>query len=201
MKIINIQTYGLAESLIRAGYPMSTLINEDMHSAVKQYGITDTMLKRGIKLGNANGGSGHDNFLKGIIVQADFHAPQYWWQQSQRYHWFDIISSQSKMHQILEMNLESVFPETVTEEQLRHCQGKQWDINNDCNQKVLIEELLDNIPMGFEYTAGVSTNYLQLKTMYHQRRGHRLIMWNKVFVEFCEGLPYFNKLCLGAKND
>lgn len=194
-KIFNVRTYGLVESLIRSGYPMQTVINEDMSTAVAQYGITDTMLKRGIKLGNTKGGSGHDCFLKGIIVQADFHAPQYWWIQAQRYHWFDIVSSQSKMHRITEMDLEQCCgnARNSTLNLLRDIIDEYKEGNE------VLEEVLDNIPMGFEYTAGVSTNYLQLKTMYHQRKNHRLTMWNKVFVEFCEGLPYFNELCGGAQ--
>lgn len=194
-KIFNVRTYGLAESLIRSGYPMQTVINEDMQGFVAQHGITDTMLKRGIKLGNTKGGSGHDCFLKGIIVQADFHASQYWWQQAQRYHWFDIVSSQSKMHRLTEMDLEDL-PGSINEAALVNAKNYIWMYKS--GQRSL-EEALDNIPMGFEYTAGVSTNYLQLKTMYHQRKNHRLTMWNKVFVEFCEGLPYFNELCLGGK--
>jgi hypothetical protein len=168
---------------------MSTLINEDMQSTVEQYGITDTMLKRGIKLGNADGG--HSNYLKGIIVQADFHAAQYWWLQAQRYHWFDIVSSQSKMHKILEMDLDSM-----------NVHSEIIEINKIAvefykDKRITFEELLDELPMGFEYTAGVSTNYLCLKNMYLQRQHHRLVMWNKIFVEFCEGLPYFKELCLG----
>ena len=196
MKIFNVKTYGLAESLIRAGYPMSTLINEDMQRVVDQYGITDDMLNRGEKLGNVKGGSGHDNFLKGIIVQADFHAPQYWWQQAQRYHWFDIVSSQSKMHRITEMDLYDCCGGNVDNDIVNESTGY---IDSYKAGQCKLEAVLDNLPMGFEYTAGVSTNYLQLKTMYHQRKTHRLTMWNKVFVEFCESLPYFNELCLGGK--
>lgn len=194
MKVTNVKTYGIAESLIRSGYPMSTLINESMESAVKQYGITDAMFKRGVKLGNTKGGSGHDCFLKGIIVQMDITAPQYWWQQAQRYHWFEIISSQSKMHKILEMDL-------------NECRGDaSWQSIEDIKRRVRLyndgigsfESILDNIPMGLEYTAGISTNYLQLKSMYYQRKTHRLSQW-KVFCEWCEGLPYFKELCLGGK--
>ena len=56
--------------------------------------------------GSVPAGSGHDCFLKGVVVQADITAPQYWWLQWQRYHFHDIISSESKMYGILKMNID-----------------------------------------------------------------------------------------------
>ena len=49
------------------------------------------------KLANCKYGTGHDNFLKGVIVQFDMSYTQYFTPQMQRYNWIDIISSQSKM--------------------------------------------------------------------------------------------------------
>ena len=44
------------------------------------------------------------------------------------------------------------------------------------------------LPMGYELWAGISTNYLQLKTIYKQRRWHKLDDWRE-FCAFIEGLP------------
>jgi hypothetical protein len=52
------------------------------------------------KLARCDVGTGHDNFLNGIIVQFDIKYPQYFSMQMQRYHFLDFISSQSKMHTI-----------------------------------------------------------------------------------------------------
>ena len=45
--------------------------------------ITNSISKsdwdRAKKLATTRGGNGHDCFLKGIIVQVDITAPQYWW--------------------------------------------------------------------------------------------------------------------------
>jgi hypothetical protein len=49
--------------------------------------------------------------------------------------------------------------------------------------------LLYNIPSGFELTARMTTNYRQLKTIYQQRRNHRLVDW-QVFCDFIKDLPY-----------
>lgn len=42
----------------------------------------------------------------------------------------------------------------------------------------------------------MSTNYRQLKTIYHQRKKHRLPEWRS-FCEWIETLPMFKELCLG----
>ena len=50
-------------------------------------------------------------------------------------------------------------------------------------------KLLYNIPSGFELTARMTTNYLQLKTIYVQRRHHKLPCW-QMFCDWIEELPY-----------
>ena len=54
-------------------------------------------------------------------------------------------------------------------------------------------ELLYNVPVGFELTARMTTNYRQLKTIYAQRRTHRLEDWH-TFCDFIEKLPYAKEL-------
>ena len=159
----------------------STLLYENPH------------FKRAMKLSAAEQGSGHNNYLKGIIVQFDITMPQYWWQQAQRYHWFDIVSSQSKMHKILEMDLKELC-DTFTSSNAIWVGNKAI---SDYRKDQVIECVLSSIPMGLEYTAAISTNYLQLKTMYKQRRNHRLSQW-QYFCDWCEGLPYFKEI-VGSK--
>ena len=63
--------------------------------------------------------------------------------------------------------------------------------------EVSIEDLymyiISNCPQGLEKTMRISTNYLQLKTMWHQRRHHKLKDW-QVFCDEIEKLPYFKEL-------
>ena len=49
--------------------------------------------------------------------------------------------------------------------------------------------LLYNIPSGFELTARMTTNYRQLKTIYKQRKKHRLPDWH-IFCDFIKKLPH-----------
>ena len=63
-KITDVRIYGLNESMVAAGYPMRTKIGDiDADIINKKYP------KAIDKLATCKAGSGHDNFLKGIIVQ------------------------------------------------------------------------------------------------------------------------------------
>ena len=79
--ITNAELYGLDRVKKTCQYPMNT----------GQEITGDT--GRLYKLGNAKQGSGHDCALKGIVVRYDINAPAYFWQQWQRYHFSDIVSS------------------------------------------------------------------------------------------------------------
>jgi hypothetical protein len=50
-------------------------------------------------------------------------------------------------------------------------------------------KVLYNVPVGFRLTARMSTDYRQLKTIYQQRRTHRLPEW-RTFCAWLETLPY-----------
>ena len=91
LQIKNIEVYGLEESIKRSGFPMKT---GEPSTQTNKLGDYD----RARKLAYARVGSGHNTALKGIIVQFDLKYPQYFTPQLQRYHFVDIVSSQSKMH-------------------------------------------------------------------------------------------------------
>lgn len=51
------------------------------------------------------------------------------------------------------------------------------DTENEKEKKEAYLNLLYNVPVGFKLTAGMTTNYQQLKTIYQQRNNHRLPEW------------------------
>ena len=110
IKVDNVRIYGLNESVIASGYPMQIETN-DMNKVV----IGEKDLKRVKHLGNATPGSGHDCFAKGITVQFDLQVPEYIWRQLDRYHFIDYVSSQSKMHRILKMDIDKACNKYVSE--------------------------------------------------------------------------------------
>lgn len=207
LEIKNTDVYGLGNALIRSGYPMQVGDPIDLTSVV----ANDKSIERGIKLGKVKSGSGHDNYLKGILVTFDVKYPQYWTPQFQRYSFADIISSQSKMHKLTSVKdlttqcNSHVFPHIITELQnlidtynlmpsfphpFKMIDGKY---RNFQTQKEIFNAIISNLPMGYEMWMGVTTNYLQLKTIYKQRRQHKLEDWH-VFCDWVESLPLFMEL-------
>ena len=63
--------------------------------------------------------------------------------------------------------------------------------------------VLSNCPLGVELFMRCTTNYLQLKTIYHQRKHHKLIEdWQESFCkDFIEKLPYANEFIIGLNNN
>ena len=60
-------------------------------------------------------------------------------------------------------------------------------------------DVLYNVPVGLKLTAGMNTNYLQLKTIYKQRRNHRLPEWQE-FCDWLETLPFSEWITGGNEN-
>jgi hypothetical protein len=186
MEFNNIKIYGINESIKASSMP------HNLNNIDYEY-ITLKDISRAIKLGKAKSGSGHDCYLKGIIVQVDITAPQMWWQQAQRYHWFDFISSQSKMHSIINVDFENnltAYVDNIIKKRIIELQKQYIENPTKDNFRVLI----DSCPMGLLMTARMTTNYLQLKTMYYQRKEHKLDEWSVDFVKFCQDLPQFLEL-------
>ena len=188
MEIKNTRVYGLEESIMTSHYPMSTVdfLAYENYPSEKDW-------ERARKLGRASLGSGHDNYLKGIIVQADFRAPNYLWPQIQRYHFLDIVSSQSKMHRLPSMDMKKQCNEYVLPETIAMVEKLSEEFNKNPTSKNF-HTLLSNTPQGIYLTARITTNYLQLKTMFAQRQKHRLDDWRKDFAKWCYSLPHFIEL-------
>lgn len=201
--ISNTRIYGLEESLRIAKYPKAITLDN-----------LDSSLTKGIKAcANCNTGEGHDNFLKGIIVQFDLTFSNKAWVELQRYHFIDFVSSQSTMHKITKFNIKQQCNRYVDPRIIDIVQDKINEYNrlnelNETNgfskerQDIMNElylEILYNVPSGFQITAGMTTNYQQLKTIYQQRRYHKLPDW-QMFCDWCLTLPLFKELCIDRNN-
>lgn len=189
--VSNWEVYGLNDSVKASKYPMSTDTEK----------CTDEITASTKKLAGAALGSGHDNFLNGIIVQFDLTCSIKMWVEAERYHFLDFVSSQSTMHRITKLDPLEQCNRYVNYSTICMLQLMIADYNADPTPEQYLR-ILYNVPVGFELTARMTTNYRQLKTIYHQRRNHRLPEW----VDFCawiEKLPHFRELCLngGSANE
>ena len=176
--IRNVCVYGLDESVRASKYPM----------AVDTDQCTDEITERTKALAGCATGTGHDQFLTGIIVQFDLTLSIKAWTEAERYHFFDFVSSQSTMHRVAKFDIEKQCNEYVHVGTISIVKGLL-----DCyNSKPTPENylrLLYNIPVGFQLTARMTTNYRQLKTIYQQRKNHRLPEWRE-FCRWIETLPH-----------
>lgn len=188
-KIENTQVYGYERAIKASGNPMRTVIETS--------DIDEKDIQRAVRLGTTKQGAGHDNFLKGILVQLDVTAPLYWWKQAQRYHWFDFISSQSTMHCLLKFDIRTQCVEETDDRVIKVLEDLVAEYNAlpefDESKKAKWRTLVATLPCGFCLGATMTTNYQQLKTMYYQRRTHKLEEW-KIFCQWCESLPGFTEL-------
>ena len=210
MKIKNTKVYGLEESIVRSGYPMQVGEPEDLYSNnsyfLKELKTLDLYghVSRAKKLGKVKSGIGHDNYLKGIIVQFDLQYPEYFSPQLQRYSWVDIISSQSKMHKITSRPLtQEDFTERVWStiiKELNSCIEWYNSAIPAIERRYYFDEIISNLPCGYLKWMGISTNYLQLKTIYWQRKNHKLSEW-QYFCNWIEELPRFKELVLNIKEN
>lgn len=190
-KIENTEVYGISKSIIASGNAMRTEM--DNNSSF----FKENDLNRAVKLGNTKSGEGHDNFLNGIIVQFDLYAPLYMWKQLQRYHFLDFISSQSTMHRLTKFKVTDNCV-ADTDKMILNRYQELLNLYND-GYTDLWRTLVASLPCGFVLGATMTTNYRQLKTIYNQRKNHKLNEWHE-FCKWCETLPYFKELCLNEKS-
>ena len=157
--------------------------NTDYYRAVKH-------MKRALNLGSAKSGSGHSNFCKGILVSFNMKADQSFWLQWERYNFQSTVSSHSSMYCITKFDVDDVFSEYVDPRVLEVLKELIDEYNNNPTPENF-HKVIHNCPEGLQLTRRVTTNYLQLKTMYEQRKHHKMFAWNKDFVRLVESLPLF----------
>lgn len=188
--ISNVRVYGLDESVVASGYPMKTEITEMAEP-------TDKDWKRAINLANTAIGSGHSTFLQGIVVQFDLTFTNKVWVEAERYHFFDFVSSQSTMHKMAKFDLDTTYIKYVDQRIVDIMKEKIADYLDDPSPEKYLEVLYSN-PAGCQITARMTTNYQQLRTMYLQRKNHRLPEW-KEFCNWIETLPHAEELIINDK--
>ena len=217
LEIHNWAVYDLKESVIACRNAMRTEMPEYTQEEF------DASLERAIKLAKTPNGSGHQTFLCGIRVSFDIKYPGYISPELQRYHFNDIVCSMSKMHRLTKMNMDLCFNKYVTEwskkqmkaliQEYNHMndlrtafleggidlQGEQipgWAMNEKLWKDRMYSkfmEIVSNCPYGIELVMRCTTNYLQLKTIYKQRKKHKLKEDWGAFCEWIEQLPYFEE--------
>jgi len=242
LEIKDLEVYDLERSIVASGFAMATgeLAEDFEHqvSCVKEFlsnftANRDKMegdlltgkkhFERACKLGQAKSGSGHATFLSGIRVSFNLKYPEYISPELQRYHWVDIITSESKMHRLTKMDIKKSTNKYVDDVVIKHL-NKLVNIYNEFpNDKKYVAignltgrgiyfskksdnsftyltkyeifmKIISNCPLGLEKWMNISTNYLQLATILSQRKGHKLREDWGAFRKGILDLPHFNEL-------
>lgn len=192
LEIKNTQVFGLSRATIASGNAMTM---GPINTTQETWGeAMDKHWDRAERLGTRPQGEAHDHYLSGIIVQMDMKYPLYISPEMQRYHWFEIICSQSTMHRLsLGLGKGECFNQYVEPEAITLIERIRQEYEADKSYRNMMR-LRSNLPWGFEMWMTVSTNYLQLKTMYNQRKSHRLKEDWGAFCDWCDILPLFDYL-------
>lgn len=185
--ISNIEIMGLNSSVIASKYPMAVDVDK----------LDGSITKTVQKLGQSGKGEGHDQFLTGIIVSFDLKFTNKAWIELERYRFINFVSSQSTMHRIARFNLGEQYNGYV-DDMIVDRMHELVDTYNETKDPEDYLRVLYSNPAGFMLTARLTTNYRALKTVYHQRKTHRLPEW-RAFCEWVEQLPLFKELVLGVE--
>ena len=156
-------------------------------------------------------GSEHSKFMRMIHVCVDVDMPRYWWSEADTYH-FNTKNSCSTMHKLLNNN------DPITLDLFVLCdEDKDWWINTvnklegmrqeykniqsttkDTKQmNRLLVRAKRMLPEGFLQMRTWDTNYAEFRSIYFQRKNHRLKEeWVDTFCKWVESLPYAKKLIM-----
>lgn len=224
LEIKHVNVYDLKESVIASGNAMRL---EPAEYTDEEF---EKGLKRMVRLVQASKNGEvkcHDNALVGIRVSFDVTYPQYWTPEFQRYHFADIVTSSSKMHRLVKMDLDKSCNKYVSKDVIDYMNDyielynhllEEKEQNSFVGHRFTLRDgtvikcdnvddalytcymiIISNCPMGLELFMRVSTNYKQLQTIYHQRKHHKLKEDWGAFCKFIESLPYAKELIIGEK--
>ena len=213
VEISNIKVYDLKESVVACRNAMRLTPPEYSEEEFEK------SLQRAMQLAKCGGGSGHSNFRKGIRVSFDIKYPNYVSPELQRYGFVDIISSSSKMHRLMEMDLDFACNKYVPQvfiDEMRKLVDRYKGIKDSPEYHKYLFALRDgtklkahnkqqalyyafmqcisSCPQGIELFMRCSTNYEQLSTIYRQRKHHKLKEDWGAFCGFIETLPFAKEL-------
>ena len=172
------------------------------------------------------GGSEHRKFLRQIFVSVDITAPLYFWKEFDTYKVGTVANSCSTMHTIhkKEFTLEDFScehlacydPEKSDEDQeyanyidneyrtfpidiltdVIACLNQNRKLYLQTNDKKYWWQMIQLLPSSYNQKRTVTLNYENLRSMYFQRKNHKLDEWREGFCSWVKTLPYAKELII-----
>lgn len=161
------------------------------------------------------GGTEHRKFMRQIMVSVDITAPLYWWKEFDTYKVGTTANSTSTMHKLASTPI--TFDCFETDDFVGDIEFDDWYFQGEVEsvedfsyelikkleeirQKYLEtkdkrywKELVRWLPESWLQTRTVTFNYENLRSMYFQRRNHKLSEWHS-FIDWLKTLPYSKEL-------
>ena len=201
IKIENVEVAGLSTAIRGMRNPMDSWDKTDSGQGSNWYVIGDADMELCKKLIKA--GPEHRKFLRQIYVGFDITLPRYVWSEFDTYQWV-VKNSCSTMHKLFKKdqlitleqfiynyNDTDILIDTLT--RLNRLSTEYFTATTQNKKDELLRRAKAMLPEGFLQKRTVSTNYEQLRNIYHQRKNHRLPCWHKICGEI-ENLLYAEDL-------
>lgn len=179
----------------------------DRENSYYQIGENDLALMRRLYKAGADGNFAHRKFLRQIFVSMDITAPDYFFKEFSTYKVGVTENSTSTMHRIhsKEFTLDDFSHEHLYTDRLsaycpKEMLEKQIKALNFWRNRYLETkdkhdwwQMIQLLPMSYNYTRTVTMNYENVLNMIKQRTGHKLDEWNE-FVDILWELPYLKEI-------
>ena len=197
IKIENVEVAGLSTAIRGMRNPMDSWDKTDSGQGSNWYVIGDADMELCKKLIKA--GPEHRKFLRQIYVGFDITLPRYVWSEFDTYQWV-VKNSCSTMHKLFKKdcpitleqfmyNYNDIDILMTTLERLNRLSTDYFKAPTQVQKDSILRRAKAMLPEGFLQKRTVSTNYEQLRNIYHQRKNHRLPCWHKICGEI-ENLLY-----------
>lgn len=164
-------------------------------------------------------GPSHRKYLRQIFVSMDIVAPDYWFKEFSTYKIGTVENSTSTMHKIAAKEF------TWDDFSLEHIIDEPFPIDNEwvssykdemtgtikalnaartryleTKDKIYWWQMIQMLPMSYNYRRTVTMNYENVVNMIHQRSNHKLQEWRD-FTDILRKLPYVKEIMDGMETE
>lgn len=216
MKFENTHVYGILDAIRGARNPLESWGKMDSYMDANHntvIGPNDMKLLQNLLNASVKDRSNsHSKFLRQIMLSVDIEASLFWFKEFDTYKVGTTANSTSTMHKLATTpiclacfetgDMRSVdlgdvdgnykdhivhmieFLETLRQRYLETKDKQYW------------KELIRWLPESWLQTRTVTANYQVIRSMYFDRRNHKLTEWSESFVDWVKTLPYAEELIM-----
>ena len=207
MKVTNIKSYGWDAAMRGMRNPMNSWEKGDTQfqtDGQPKIGPNDMKLATNL----IKAGPEHGKWARQVFVSMDITAPLYWWKEMDTYKVGTTANSQSTMHRlaanpitidcfetdnmVADLELYDLNPnkdiKAIWTELIQVCEDLRQKYNETKDARYW-KELVRILPEGYLQTRTWTANYAVLRTIYHQRKNHKLTEWQTFLDEVVNNLP------------